>query len=145
VHVGNWSPVAEFNIVIDPEAADIVFRAGWDVVMVGLDLTHQALATPEVAARIAAVGTGPAAFVGELLEFFGKAYEDAQGFDAPPVHDPCAVAYVIDPTIVRAVKMPIAIETTGTHTLGMTVADRRGPAPEDCRTSAAVELDHGRF
>ncbi len=46
VHVGNWSPVAEFNIVIDPEAADIVFRAGWDVVMVGLDLTHQALATP---------------------------------------------------------------------------------------------------
>ncbi len=145
VHVGNWSAVAEFNIVIDPEAADIVFRAGWDVVMVGLDLTHQALATPEVAARIAAVGTGPAAFVGELLDFFGKAYEDAQGFDSPPVHDPCAVAYVIDPTIVRAVKMPIAIETTGTHTLGMTVADLRAPAPEDCRTSAAMELDHERF
>ena len=61
------------------------------------------------------------------------------------MHDPCAVAYVIDPTIVRAVKMPIAIETTGTHTLGMTVADLRAPAPEDCRTSAAMELDHERF
>ncbi|MDN3479354.1 nucleoside hydrolase [Curtobacterium sp. APC 4022] len=145
VHVGNWSPVAEFNIVIDPEAASIVFDAGWDVVMVGLDLTHQALATPEVAARIAAVGTGPAAFVGELLDFFGKAYQDVQGFDAPPVHDPCAVAYVIDPTIVRAVKVPIRVETQGTLTLGMTVADFRSPAPADCRTSAAMELDHGRF
>ncbi|WP_277927269.1 nucleoside hydrolase [Curtobacterium sp. DN_7.5] len=145
VHVGNWSPVAEFNIVIDPEAADIVFRAGWDVVMVGLDLTHQALATPEVADRIAAVGTGPAAFVGELLDFFGQTYKDAQGFDAPPVHDPCAVAYVIDPTIVRAVRVPISIETRGVHTLGMTVADFRAPAPADCRTSAALELDHGRF
>jgi purine nucleosidase len=145
LHVGNWSPVAEFNIVIDPEAADIVFSAGWDVVMVGLDLTHQALATPEVAARIAAVGTGPAAFVGELLDFFGQTYQDAQGFDAPPVHDPCAVAYVIDPTVVRAVKVPITVETKGEHTLGMTVADFRAPAPADCRTSAATELDHGRF
>jgi purine nucleosidase len=145
VHVGNWSPVAEFNIVIDPEAAHIVFSAGWPVVMVGLDLTHQALATPEVAASIAAVGTGPARFVGELLEFFGETYREAQGFDSPPVHDPCAVAHVIDPTIVRAVPVPIAVETTGTLTLGMTVADFRSPAPADCRTSAAMELDRERF
>jgi purine nucleosidase len=145
VHVGNWSPVAEFNIAIDPEAAHIVFSAGWPVVMVGLDLTHQALATPEVAAAIAAVGTGPARFVGELLEFFGETYRNVQGFDSPPVHDPCAVAHVIDPTVVRAVPVPIAIETTGTLTLGMTVADFRSPAPADCRTSAAMELDRERF
>jgi purine nucleosidase len=145
VHVGNWSPVAEFNIVIDPEAAQIVFSAGWEVVMVGLDLTHQALATPAVADRIAAVGTSPAKFVGELLEFFGQAYKDVQGFDSPPVHDPCAVAYVIDPTIVRAVRVPISVETKGELTLGMTVADFREPAPEDCKTWAATELDHDRF
>ncbi|GAA4872720.1 nucleoside hydrolase [Saccharopolyspora cebuensis] len=145
VHVGNRTAVAEFNIFIDPEAADVVFSAGWDVVMVGLDLTHQALATPEVAARIAAVGTGPAAFVGELLEFFGRTYRDVQGFDAPPVHDPCAVAHVIDPSIVRAVPAPIEVETAGARTLGMTVADLRGPAPVGCRTSAAMELDHARF
>jgi len=145
LHVGNWSPVAEFNIVIDPEAATIVFDAGWDVTMVGLDVTHQALATPEVARRIAAVGTGPAAFVGELLDFFGTAYQDVQGFDAPPVHDPCAVAHVIDPTIVHAVRMPIAVETQGRLTLGMTVADRRAPAPADCPTSAATEIDADRF
>jgi purine nucleosidase len=145
VHVGNWSAVAEFNIVIDPEAADIVFSAGWKVVMVGLDVTHQALATAEVAARIDAVGTAPARFVGELLEFFGRTYADVQGFDSPPVHDPCAVAYVIDPSIVRAVQMPIAIETQGRLTTGMTVADLRAPAPADCPTWAALELDRERF
>ena len=145
VAVGNRSPVAEFNIAIDPEAADIVFSAGWTVVMVGLDLTHQALATPRVRERVRAVGTGPARFVDELLEFFAGAYRDVQGFDAPPVHDPCAVAHVIDPTVVRTVPMPIAVETAGRLTTGMTVADRRAPAPAGCRTHAALELDHERF
>jgi len=144
-HVGNFSAVAEFNIAIDPEAAHIVFNAGWPVVMVGLDLTHQALATAEVAAQIAAVGTAPARFVGELLEFFGQAYKDVQGFEAPPVHDPCAVAYVIDPSIVKTRRTPVDIELAGGLTRGMTVADFRMPAPEDCRTSVAVELDHARF
>ena len=144
-HVGNWSPVAEFNIIIDPEAAHIVFNAGWPVVMVGLDLTHQALATPEVVAAIEAVGTKPAKFVMELMEFFTKTYKDAQGFDYPPVHDPCAVAYVIDPTVMTTQKVPVDIELTGTLTLGMTVADFRAPAPADCKTSVAVKLDHAKF
>lgn len=144
-HVGNWSPVAEFNIKIDPEAAHIVFNESWPVVMVGLDLTHQALATPAVVEQIAAVGTKPAQFVLELLEFFGRMYKDAQGFDYPPVHDPCAVAYVIDPSVVSTQRVPVDIELTGTLTLGMTVADFRAPAPEDCTTSVAVELDHQRF
>ncbi|MFZ4894954.1 nucleoside hydrolase [Plantibacter sp. Mn2098] len=144
-HVGNWSAVAEFNIKIDPEAAHIVFNESWPVVMVGLDLTHQALATPAVVEQIAAVGTKPAQFVVELVDFFRAAYKDAQGFDAPPVHDPCAVAYVIDPTIVQTVKVPIDIELTGTLTLGMTVADFRAPAPDDCTTWAATTLDADRF
>lgn len=144
-HVGNWSAVAEFNIIIDPEAAHIVFNEKWPVVMVGLDLTHQALATPEVVENIAAVGTGPAKFVLELMEFFTKTYKDAQGFDYPPVHDPCAVAYVIDPSIVSTRKVPVDIELQGKLTLGMTVADFRAPAPEDCNTSVAVDLDHKKF
>ncbi|MER7398186.1 nucleoside hydrolase [Streptomyces sp. NPDC000151] len=144
-HEGNWSAVAEFNIVIDPEAAHIVFNAGWQVTMVGLDLTHQALATPEVAERIAALGTKPAKFVEELLEFFGTTYRDHQGFESPPVHDPCAVAYVIDPDVMTVRRAPVDIELTGTLTKGMTVTDFRAPAPADCRTQVAVQLDHGRF
>lgn len=144
-HTGNWSAVAEFNIKIDPEAAHIVFNAGWPLTMVGLDLTHQALATPEVVSKIAAVGTAPAQFVLELLEFFGTMYKSAQGFDYPPVHDPCAVAYVIDPSVMTTRKVPLDIELTGTLTLGMTVADFRAPAPADCPTQVAVKLDHTRF
>ncbi|SUC25638.1 Pyrimidine-specific ribonucleoside hydrolase rihB [Providencia rustigianii] len=144
-HVGNWSPVAEFNIKIDPEAAHIVFNETWPLTMVGLDLTHQALATPEVVAKIADIGTNCSQFVVELLDFFGKMYKQAQGFDAPPVHDPCAVAYVIDPSVMTTQKVPVNIELTGTLTLGMTVADFRYPIPEDCHTQVAVKLDRDKF
>jgi purine nucleosidase len=144
-HTGNWSAVAEFNIAIDPEAAHIVFNERWPVVMVGLDLTHQALATPEVVAEIAALETGPARFVVDLLEFVGSTYKQSQGFDAPPIHDPCAVAYVIDPTVMTIRRAPVDIELSGGLTLGMTVADFRSPPPHDCTTPVAVGLDHGRL
>ena len=144
-HVGNWSPVAEFNIKIDPEAAHIVFNEKWPLTMVGLDLTHQALATQDVVAKIAEIDTKCSQFVVELLDFFGKMYKQAQGFDAPPVHDPCAVAYVIDPSVMTTRKVPVDIELTGTLTLGMTVADFRHPAPADCHTQVAVKLDRDKF
>ncbi|MFF2806688.1 nucleoside hydrolase [Streptomyces sp. NPDC058000] len=144
-HEGNWSAVSEFNIIIDPEAAHIVFNETWPVTMVGLDLTHQALATPEVEAKIAAVGTAPARFVLELLDFFREAYRENQGFEFPPVHDPCAVAYVIDPDVMTVRKAPVDIELRGALTLGMTVTDFRAPAPADCHTQVAVKLDHERF
>ena len=144
-HVGNWSPVAEFNIKIDPEAAHIVFNEKWPLTMVGLDLTHQALATEDVVAKIAQIDTQCSQFVVELLDFFGKMYKQAQGFDAPPVHDPCAVAYIIDPSVMTTQKVPVDIELTGTLTLGMTVADFRHPAPADCHTQVAVKLDRDKF
>ncbi|WP_378147560.1 nucleoside hydrolase [Cnuibacter sp. UC19_7] len=144
-HGGNWSATSEFNIIIDPEAAHIVFNEAWPVTMVGLDVTHQALATPDVVERIRAIDTTPARFVVELLEFFGATYLEAQGFEHPPVHDPVAVARVIDPSVVRTVPVPLDVELSGALTLGMTVADFRRPAPEDCTTFAAVGLDHGGF
>lgn len=144
-HGGNWSATSEFNIIIDPEAAHIVFNEKWPLTMVGIDLSHQALATPDVVERIAAIDTVPARFVGELLEFFGATYLESQGFEHPPVHDPCPVAYVIDQSVMTVRKTPLDIELTGTLTLGMTVADFRAPAPDDCTTQVAVDLDRDKF
>ncbi|MNT85908.1 Pyrimidine-specific ribonucleoside hydrolase RihA [compost metagenome] len=72
-------------------------------------------------------------------------YQQAQGFSAPPVHDPCAVAYVIDPEVMTVRKVPVDIELTGTLTLGMTVADFRAAPPPDCHTQVAVTLDQDKF
>ncbi|MDU7102254.1 MAG: nucleoside hydrolase, partial [Corynebacterium sp.] len=144
-HEGNWSPVAEFNIKIDPEAAHIVFEEPWPVTMVGLDLTHQALATPEVEAEIKALGTPVSEFVVGLFGFFRKAYQANQGFDNPPVHDPCTIAYLIDPDIVQTRKAPVHVELAGALTTGMTVTDLREPADASCHTQVATTLDHAGF
>ncbi|GAA4180219.1 nucleoside hydrolase [Gryllotalpicola koreensis] len=150
-HTGNLTPVAEFNIAFDPEAADAVFSAGWPVVMAGLDVTHQALALPAVAERIAAVGGSKSVFMVDLIAEYGRRYSDVQGFDAPPVHDPVAVAIVIDEELggghVDLVRAPIAVETGGRHTTGMTVVDLRPwvAAGSDTPTSVALGLDAAWF
>ena len=141
---GNITASAEFNTFVDPEAAAIVFGEDWPVVMVGLDLTHQALATPEVESRFAALGTSAGDFVVGLIDAFRRNYKDAQDFDNPPVHDPCAVAYVIDPSLIETVPAPLSVELAGTLTRGRTVADfRASNAP--CTSSVATRLDVDRF
>lgn len=146
-HEGNWSAVAEFNIIVDPEAAHIVFNAPWKLTMVGLDLTHQALCTPEVQRRIEEIGTPLAVIVSGLMDFFRKTYQDNQDFVDPPVHDPCTVAYLIDPSVVQTRRCPLDVELHGELTLGMTVADLRGPEPseEECHTQVATKLDFDKF
>lgn len=146
-HVGNWSAVAEFNIKVDPEAAHIVFNEPWKLTMVGLDLTHQALCTPEVQHRIDAIGTDLSHFASGLMDFFRKTYQDNQDFIDPPVHDPCTVAYLIDPSVVSTRRCSLDVEIHGDLTLGMTVADLRGPEPsaEECHTQVAVKLDFDKF
>lgn len=146
-HEGNWSAVAEFNIIVDPEAAHIVFNAPWKLTMVGLDLTHQALCTPEVQRRIEEIGTPLAVIVSGLMDFFRKTYQDNQDFVDPPVHDPCTVVYLIDPSVVQTRRCPLDVELHGELTLGMTVADLRGPEPseEECHTQVATKLDFDKF
>jgi len=141
---GNTTPAAEFNIYADPEAAAIVFTAGWPLTMVGLDLTHQALATPTVLQRISGIGTPVSRVAVQLMEFFRETYRRNSGFDSPPVHDPCAVARVIDPTVMHCVDAFVAIETRGELTSGMTVTDfsgRLGPT----NAQVATKLDVDRF
>lgn len=144
-HTGNWSPVAEFNIKIDPEAAHIVFNEDWPLTMIGLDLTHQALATADVQRHIAEIDSPVSDFVVKLLGFFRESYQRQQGFTDPPIHDACTVAYLIDPEVLTTRTTPLDVELRGELTLGMTVADFRTPAPADCRSQVAVDLDHDRL
>lgn len=118
---GNATPAAEFNIYADPEAAAIVFAAGWTVVMVGLDLTDQARATPAVVGRMSALGRLGTELVVPLSTFW---LDPAQGDrTGQAVHDVCAVAYVSRPDLFTQVTARVEIETTGDFTAGMTVVD----------------------
>lgn len=120
---GNRTPAAEFNVYTDPEAAAVVFGSGVPVTMCGLDVTHQALATPEVLARFEALGTEIGSVCVELLGYFASAYRRLWGMPHPPLHDPVAVARVIDPAIVGCADANVVVELQGRYTRGATVVD----------------------
>lgn len=143
--MGNVSPVAEFNIFVDPEAARIVFESGLPLTMVGLNLTHQAEATPEVVEQIKKIGNPVSELVVELLEFFGKTYKRVFDFDAPPIHDVCAVARVIDKNVFTTRRMWVGIETDSRLTYGQTVCDFHGVTGNKPNAEVALELDRELF
>ena len=145
IGLGNWTPAAEFNIYVDPEAAHVVFTCGRPITMVGLDVTHTALATPEVRERIRALGSPVARLADGLLGFFADTYREVFGFEAPPLHDPCAVAAVIDPALLRTKPMHVAIELRGEHTTGRTVCDLYGVTGEPPNAEVGLALDVPRF
>ncbi len=145
IGLGNWTPSAEFNVYADPEAADVVFRSGVPVTMVPLEVTHRALATDAVIERVAAVETPVARMSVALLRYFAETYERVFGFTAPAVHDPCAVAAVIDPTIVTTQSMNVTVELESELTLGRTVCDVHGITGRDSTVDVGVDLDVDRF
>jgi inosine-uridine nucleoside N-ribohydrolase len=142
---GNTRPYAEFNALVDPEAAEIVFSSGVPLTMVGLNLTHQAQATPAVVDRLRAIGSPAADAAVGWLGFFADTYRTVYGLEGPPVHDPCALALVIDSSLVRTVETFVAIETEGRWTRGATVVDLHGRLDRASNARVAMELDVARF
>ena len=124
--VGNITPAAEFNIYVDPEAADVVMRSGVDIVMVPLDVTHQVLATRERIAAIKANGNAASKAVTAMLEFSERFDLGKYGWPGAPLHDPCVMAYLIDPGLFQGRHINVSIETGSELTMGMTVADYWG-------------------
>lgn len=126
-HFGNRTPAAEFNIFFDPEAADIVFRSGANLIMCGLNLTHQFGIHKEELASMQAIDNDASRFISDMIKFFGATYEARYfGKFFPPLHDPCAVMALTHPELFEFEKRNVAIELTGTHTRGMTLIDERG-------------------
>jgi purine nucleosidase/pyrimidine-specific ribonucleoside hydrolase len=142
---GNRTPYAEFNAWVDPRAAAAVVASGVPFTMVGLNLTHQALATADVIARMRALGTRLGDTVAGWFELFGANYRSLFGAEAPPVHDPCAIALVAEPGVVRCVDAFLAIETDGRWTRGATVVDLRGRLGRESNARIAIELDAVRL
>jgi inosine-uridine nucleoside N-ribohydrolase len=142
---GNIAPLAEANAYVDPEAADLVVRSGVPFTMCGLNVTHQALVTDDVLARFDRIGTPLARICSEWMTFFASTYRELFGFEAPPLHDPVAVARVIDPAIVGCVEANLVIETQGEWTAGATVVDLDGYTGRPANARVAVELDRDAF
>ncbi|SLN19266.1 nucleoside hydrolase [Roseisalinus antarcticus] len=121
--VGNITPAAEFNIYVDPEAADIVFRSGIPLAVMPLDVTHKALTTAPRIDAFRAMGTKVGNNVAAWADFFERFDVEKYGSNGAPLHDPCVIAYLIEPGIFEGRHINVQIETLSELTLGMTVAD----------------------
>ncbi|MFB0584072.1 pyrimidine-specific ribonucleoside hydrolase RihA [Aeromonas salmonicida] len=143
---GNWTPAAEFNIYVDPEAADMVFKSGIPITMCGLDVTHEAQVMDEDIARVRAIANPVARCVAGLLDFFMIYHRDPKwGFAGAPLHDPCTIAWLLAPGLFHGVECRVDIETRGLHTTGMTVVDRYQLTGKPANALVLLGLDRAGF
>ena len=143
---GNWTPAAEFNIYVDPEAADMVFKSGLPITMCGLDVTHEAQVMDEDIERVRAITNPVAQCVAGLLDFFMIYHRDPKwGFAGAPLHDPCTIAWLLAPALFHGVECRVDIETRGEHTVGMTVVDRYGLTGKPANALVLLGLDRPGF
>lgn len=120
---GNTTPAAEFNIYVDPEAADAVLRSGLPITMAPLDLTHQMLTNEARIAAFRDLGNRSGVATAEMLEFFERFDESKYGWKGGPLHDPCVIAWLLQPEIFEGRQINVEVELESELTLGMTVAD----------------------
>ncbi|MBX9452949.1 MAG: nucleoside hydrolase [Neoaquamicrobium sediminum] len=120
---GNVTPSAEFNIYVDPQAADVVYRSGAPIVMMPLDVTHKALTTKARIERFRTMGTRVGTATAQLLDFFERFDEEKYGTDGGPLHDPCVIAWLLKPELFSGRQCNVQIETVSELTMGATVVD----------------------
>lgn len=145
INEGNVTPSAEFNIFFDPEAADIVFSAGIPTFIAPLELTHQAMIGPGEIDKIKAINNSISGIVAELLEYYTKFHKRRYKMEGGPLHDPCAVLYIIRPDLIESTKMFVQIETKGELTSGRTVCDIWKVTGKEPNIDVGVKLNHKGF
>ena len=144
IATGNWTPAAEFNILVDPEAAKIVFTSGVPITMAGLDVTEKALILPEDFERVRALGNPVSDIVAQWLEFFYK-FHKSIGYEGAPMHDPCAVMALISPEVFTIKPMHVEIETQGEYCRGCTVGDQLGLSGKAPNAQVLLDVDRKAF
>jgi purine nucleosidase len=140
---GNVTPAAEFNIYVDPHAADIVFGSGIPTTMMPLDVTHTALTTARRVAAFRKLGTRVGIATAEMLEFFERFDEGKYGTDGGPLHDPCVVAWLLEPELFGGRHVNVSVETASDLTMGMTVVDWWGVTkrPKNAQIMRDIDAD----
>ena len=140
---GNRSPSAEFNILVDPHAAEIVFSCGRPIVVMGLDVTHQVLSTRERVERIRVLGNPVARATAGMLSFFHRYDSKKYGSEGAPLHDPCTVAWLLDPNLFQLRECNLSVETESELTMGHTAVDfwHVTDRPHNVRWAHAVDAD----
>jgi purine nucleosidase len=139
--IGNVTPAAEFNIHVDPHAAAIVLESGVPIMMIPLDVTHQVLSTPPRVAALHALSNrcGPA--VATLLNSFEQARVSRFGARGMALHDPCAIAYLLQPDLFKGREVNISVETASSLTSGMTIVDWWGVTDRSPNTRFMTTVD----
>ncbi len=141
---GNWTPAAEFNILVDPEAADIVFTSGIPIYMAPLDVTEKALILPQDVEEIKSLNNKVSDIVWQWLEFFYR-FHKSIGYQGAPMHDPCAVMVLLHPEIFQLVDMHVDIETEGKYTYGATIGDINHITDKPNNATVLMNLDREAF
>ncbi len=142
---GNITPTAEFNIYVDPQAADIVFKSGAPIIVMPLDVTHKALVTKARNDAFRAIGSPVGIAVAEMTDFFERFDKEKYGSDGAPLHDPCVTAYLINPDLFSGRHINVEIETQSELTMGMTVADWWGVTDRAPNATFMNDLDADGF
>ena len=142
---GNVTPTAEFNIYVDPHAADIVFKSGIPIVMMPLDVTHKALTTAKRTQAFRTLGTTVGNATADMLEFFERFDEEKYGTDGGPLHDPCVIAYLLQPELFKGRNCNVTVETASELTMGMTVIDWWGVTKRPKNAMVMRDIDHDAF
>lgn len=148
-HRGNASPLAEANIHNDAAAAHIVFQAGWPLTMIGLNVTHQTIITPDYLARLKAADRGVTDFIVEISDFYFKAYQRWGQVPGFPVHDSSAMAYAIDPSLFESEQLYVDVHVSADgakdRANGQTRADWRGQWGLPPNVNVCTKVDNERF
>ena len=138
---GNVSPAAEFNILCDPEAADIVFNSGLDIYMLGLDVTRQALVLPKVMRKMAKVHNKAGILFTSLMKVFNENQLKIFGFSGAPLHDPATIISLLNPNVIKFQKMNVTIDVSGGPSYGRTNCDRFDYLHQPHNAYVAVDID----
>lgn len=142
---GNITPAAEFNVFVDPHAAKAVFDSGIHPVVFGLDITHKMRITPPRLAAIAGQGGRVGIAVADLLDFFNQYDMSKYGWEGAPLHDPCTIAYLIDPSIFSGRQMSVEVDIADGPNLGRTVADWYGVTNKEANALVITDGDSDLF